>query len=86
MNDTEKKLLSLVREILPPDPKRPPLSRETKLLADPSIDSLTMASLGFSINSTFGIGIDDLVLLLPQFQTVGDAITLIEGELGKSGE
>lgn len=79
--DVEKELLKLVREVLPPDPARPPLSRSTKLLQDPAIDSLTMASLGFSINSTFGISTDDIVLMLPNFQTVGDALALIAEKL-----
>ena len=79
--DVEKKLLPLVAEILPPDPKRPALSRATKLLEDPAIDSLTMASLGFSISSAFGIATEDLVSLLPQFQTVDDAVRLTAAHL-----
>jgi acyl carrier protein len=79
--DREKKILLLVKEVLPPDPARPPLSRATKLLADPVIDSLTMASLGFLINENFGISVDRLATLLPKFDTVDDVLRLVEEEL-----
>lgn len=82
--DVEKKLLALVDEILPPDPQRPPLSMATKLLQDPAIDSLTMASLGFAISGAFGIGTEELVVLLPRFDTVGEAAKLICAELQKN--
>ncbi len=84
--EIEKKLLVLVQEVLPPDPTRPPLSRATRLLDDPAIDSLTLASLGFSINGAFGISTEDIVPMLPGFQTVGDALALIEANLNRSGK
>jgi acyl carrier protein len=80
--DIEKKLLPLVKAVLPRDPARPPLSRATKLQDDPAIDSLTMASLGFSINESFGIEVDDLVPMLAEFHTVDDAVRLIKQKLG----
>ena len=83
-HNVEKRLLALVQEILPPDPKRPPLSRATRLLADPAIDSLTMASLGFSINTEFGISTEELVNLIPKFQTVDDMVKIVEDELKKA--
>ena len=84
--DIDKRFMELVAEILPPDPQRPPVSRETKLLQDPAIDSLTMSSLGFSVSAAFGIGTSELVALIPQFQNVGDALVLIKDELRKTGQ
>lgn len=83
--DVEKKLVALVAEILPPDPQRGPLGRSTKLLQDPGIDSLTMASLGFAVSGAFGIGTEELVVMLPNFGTLGEAATLIHAELQKAG-
>ena len=77
----EKTFFSLVQAVLPPDPARPPLSRETKLLDDPMIDSLTLASLSVSVGEAFGIGSDVMAALLPDFHTAGDALDLIRAEL-----
>jgi acyl carrier protein len=78
----EKTFIALVQAVLPPDPARPPLSRATKLLDDPMIDSLTLASLSASVSETFGIGNDVMAALIPEFHTVGDALDLIKRELG----
>lgn len=77
----EKKFFALAQAVLPPDPARPPLSRATKLLDDPMIDSLTMASLSVSVGEEFGIGSDVMAALMPNFLTAGDALDLIAAEL-----
>lgn len=58
--------------------RRAAITRDTDLVADLDADSMTMVSLIFSINETFGVSSDHLGDLLLNCRTVDDLISATE--------
>jgi len=58
--------------------RRAAIARDTDLVTDLDADSMTMVSLIFSINETFGVSTDHLGDLLLNCRTVGDLISATE--------
>jgi acyl carrier protein len=73
----EDHILAWLRTSLPSAPGRA-ITRQTDLIADLDLDSMSMVSLIFSLDETFHVGTDRMGDLVANCRTVGDLIVATE--------
>ncbi len=81
-NAIEGAVLRLVREVVPWQFAKTPLSMGLSLQSDLGVDSMGKLSVAFRVEEEFGLDLGEHVASVAQIRTIGDIVTFVREHLG----